>query len=231
MSTDAHSVASSGLGDRAKAPGPRRLYLGAAALAAIVIAAVVILVIKPGGGTSSPKLLNAAVMHRPLTKVYGHVPSYIKIPEPTLPPPATASAAHPDLSQQAGYAVKTTLPHGVTDVFMAGPLLQRSLANNVSTHRVSLNAAVPGTFEVIFSATHGRVPLSKNAFTLITYRGTILHPRMTLANGGPLPAMVPDGKTLKLKMFAKVPEGDGLIRWSPINNKILVGTFWTTEFD
>jgi hypothetical protein len=227
MSTGAQPSASGNFGGRAHLPGPRKAYLAAAAVAAIVIAAVIVLVINSGGTSSSTE----NPFHLPLTKVYGHPAKGIKIPEPPKLPPATASAAHPDLQQQAGYAVAVTLPHGSTDLFMAGPLLPRSLANNVSEHKVSLFAAVPGRFEVTFSATRGSVPLTSRAFTLITYRGVILHPKVTLEDGGPLPARVPDGRTLKLKFTEKVPEGDGLIRWAPIHARILVGTFWTTEFD
>jgi hypothetical protein len=173
----------------------------------------------------------AQPLHLPLTKKYGHPASWIKIPYPTPVPPATASFAHPDLHQQAGSAVTVTLAHGSTHLFMAGPLLARDLANNVSTHKVSLFASVPGKFEVSFSDTRGTVPLSARQFTLITYRGVVLHPKVTLADGGPLPSTVPVGRTLKLTFTQDVPEGDGLIRWAPYEKKILVGTFWTTEFD
>jgi hypothetical protein len=230
MSADAHSMASSGFGGRANKPGPRKLYLGAAAVAAIIIATIAVIAVAPGG-SSPAKVLNAAVADRPLTKVYGHPAKWLKIPYPQKVAQPTASAAHPDLQQQAGYAVAVTLPHGSTQLFMAGPLLSRSLANNVSTHKTSLFAAVPGAFEVQFSSTTGTVPLSVKQFTLITYRGVILHPKVTLADGGPLPATVPDGQTLKLKFTQNVPEGDGLIRWAPFEKEILVGTFWTTEFD
>jgi hypothetical protein len=227
MSTDANLSASSNGGGRAHPSGPQMRFLGAGLVAA-AIAIVVILLINANGG-STPVAGNP--VHLQLTKVYGHPAKSIKIPEPPKIPTATASARHPDLSQQPGYSVTVTLPHGSTHLFMAGPLLSSHLANDVSEHKVSLFASVPGKFEVTFTDSHGTVPLSANALTLITYRGVVLHPTVTLANGGPLPATVPDHKTLKLTMQAKVPEGDGLIRWSPIRNRILVGVFWTTEFD
>jgi hypothetical protein len=231
MSADAHTMASSGLGGRANKPGPRKLYLGAV-LAAIVAAVVVVIAISSGGNsTASRAMLNASVLHLPKTKVYGHPAKWLKIPYPQKLPQPTASAAHPDLQQQAGYAVAVTLPHGSTKLFMAGPLLPRDLANNVSTHKTSLFSSVPGRFEVDFSGTKGTVPLSTQQFTLINYRGVVTHPKVTLANGDPLPATVPVGKTLKLTFVERVPEGDGLIRWAPFEKQILVGTFWTTEFD
>lgn len=229
MSAAAHSM-SSGLGGRANRPGPRKLHLGAAAVAAILVAVVAVIAIAPGG-RSAARSINGSVVNRPLTRVYGHPAKWLKIPYPQPVAPPTASAADPDLQQQAGYAVAVTLPHGSTKLFMAGPLLPRSLANDVSSHTTSLFAAVPGAFEVDFSQTTGTVPLSEKQFTMITYRGVILHPKVTLADGGPLPGTVPDGRTLKLRFIQRVPEGDGLIRWAPFESKILVGTFWTTEFD
>lgn len=229
MSADAHAMASGGLGGRAKKPGPNRLYLGA--VLAAVAAAVIVVIAISSGGSASNRALNASVLHLPRTKVYGHPAKWLKIPYPHKLAQPTASAAHPDLQQQAGYAVKVTLPHGSTNLFMAGPLLSRSLANNVSTHKTSLNSAVPGMFEVQFSGTRGTVPLSTKQFTLINYRGVISHPRVTLADGAPLPSTVPVNRTLKLRFVQRVPEGDGLIRWAPFEKKILVGTFWTTEFD
>jgi hypothetical protein len=230
MSADTQSTASSGSEGRANKPGPRKLYLGAAAAAAIIVAAIAVILIAPGGHSSS-KVLNAEVLNRPLTKVYGHPAKWLKIPYPQKVAQPTASAAHPDLQQQGGGTVAVSLPHGSTDLLMAGPLLPRDLANDVSTHKTSLFANVPGTFEVQFSGTTGTVPLSVKQFTLINYRGVVVYPKVTLADGGPLPASLPDGKTLKLKFIQDVPEGDGLIRWAPFEKKILVGSFWTTEFD
>ncbi len=229
MSADAHSMASSGLGGRANKPGPRKAYVGAIVVA--IAAAVILVVAISGGGSSGKAVLNASVLHLPQTKVYGHPAKWLKIPYPQKVSQPTASAAHPDLQQQAGYAVKTTLPHGSTNLFMAGPLLSRHLANNVSTHKTSLFASVPGSFEVDFSNTKGTVPLSSQQFDLVTYRGVVLHPKVTLADGGPLPSTAPVGKTLKLKFVVDVPEGDGLIRWAPNEKNVLVGVFWTTEFD
>lgn len=228
MSVDART-ASRSFGGQAHTPGPRRLYIGAAIMA-LAIAVIAVIAIAPGGSSSS-LLRNAAVLHRPLTKVYGHVPSYIKIPEPNRVPVATATPTHPVLHQEQGYPVVARLPQGSTRIAMAGPQLAGSLAEKVAQHKVSLLANVPGTFTVQFTATHGTVPLSAGSFTILSQEGTIIVPKVRMADGAPLPSTVPAGKTLNLKLYASVPEGDGTIRWAPTSERILVGFFWTTEFD
>jgi hypothetical protein len=54
---------------------------------------------------------------------------------------------------------------------------------------------------------------------------------VTNAAGGPVPATVGPGQTVKLTLTTSLPEGDGEIRWAPVGNRILVSYFWTLEFD
>ncbi len=205
----------------------RPVHLGAA-LIAITVAVVVVVAIGPGSSSSLP---NAAVLHRPLTKHYGQVPKWLKIPEPAAVTTAVATPARPDLSAMQGYPVAARLPSGSTKIFVEGPSVPGWVSSEASEGRLQAGSLAPSTFNVSFSAVHGTVPLSAGQFTLITYQGKILHPAVRTADGRGLPSTLPSGRTLNLRVSVPVPEGDGSIRWAPNDKTILVSYFWTLEFD
>ena len=225
MTVDAQSVASGQHGGRARRPGPRRAYLGAIVLAG-AIAVIVVLAIRPGAGASAPGLIN-----RPLTRKYGHPASWIKIPEPPKVKLARATAGSPALNAMEGYPVEAKLPTGSARMFVEGPSVPSWVSTESSEGKLVSGQNVPSTFTVSFSSVHGTVPLSAADFTLITYQGKLLHPRVATGDGGALPASLPDGRSFTLRVSAPLTEGDGEIRWAPAGRKILVSYFWTLEFD
>jgi hypothetical protein len=228
MSTDAtHTASGDHRGGRANRPGPRAVYLLAAA-AALVLAAVIVLLIAPGG---SPTSSAAAGFHLQTSSVYGHVPSWDKIPEPAPVKIVTASAAHPDLKAMEGYPVNAKLPAGSVQYSAEGPQVPSWVANEAASAHWKLGETAPSAFYATFTGAKGAVPLSPADFTVITYTGRLLHPHITTAAGGPLPSSVAPGQTVKLKLETSLPEGDGEIRWAPAGGRILVSYFWTLEFD
>jgi hypothetical protein len=216
MTTEAHHVASSHRGGRAHKPGPRKVYLGAA-LIAIGIAVVAVLAISSTGGSSHS---SASVLHH-------------KIVLPALPKQTVlaATAQKPQLSSMEGTPVDAQLASGSSQLFVAGPSVPSWVATQASEGKLVTGSTVPSTFTVSFSQTRGTVPLSADQFTIIDYKGTIVHPKVTTASGGALPANLPAGTTVSLKLTAPVTEGDGAIRWAPDAKHIVVSYFWTLEFD
>lgn len=226
MTTDAHPVASSDRGGQAGRPGPRWIYL-AAAVTAIAVAAVAVLLIKPGGSSSAI----AGPSHLRVATKYGQDRRWLKIPEPPAVTVATASAKAPDLSAMEGYPVTAKLAGGSAQIFVEGPAVPAWVSSDASENKLRSGQSVPATYTVSFSHVAGHVPLSAGAFTLITYQGKILHPRVATANGAALPASLPTHTTMTLRLTTTVPEGDGAIRWAPVGQRILVSYFWTLEFD
>jgi hypothetical protein len=218
MTTDAHSAASSHRGGRAHQPGPRKVYLGAA-LAAIAIAVILVLAIAPSAKhAASPYSIKALDKH-------------ITIPTVPTPTVVTATAQKPDLGAMEGNPVTAQVAGGSSQLFVAGPAVPSWVPAQASAGKLVTGSVVPATFDVSFSGTQGTVALAADQFTLLTYQGKILHPSVKLATGGPLPATLPAGRTLALKVTAPMPEGDGTIRWAPDTRHIVVAYFWTLEFD
>ncbi len=227
MSTDAPQIASGDRkGGRAGRPGPRVIQV-AAAVIALLVAAVAVIAIKPGGPTTG----SLAAGHLQTSSVYGKVPSWDRIPEAPAVKAVIATPRHPDLKAMEGYPVDARFSGGAVRYFAEGPSVPDWVASQASDGQLKEGESVPSTFEVTFTGATGTVPLAADDFTVITYNGKLLHPTVTNASGGALPATVAPAQTVRLKLMTSLPEGDGEIRWAPVGGRILVSYFWTLEFD
>lgn len=222
-----HATSSDDHGGRASMLGRRWAFV-AAAITALVVAAVLVIALKPSSGTGT---INIHGRNLPLTKKLGHPASWIKIPRPAAVTIPIASAASPQLHAMEGYPVNAVLPSGSVQISMEGPAVPSWVSNEASGGHWPAGAAAPSTFYVTLSGAKGTVPLSAADFDVITYSGTLKHPKVVNAAGGALPSSVAPNQALKLKMTTSLPEGDGEIRWAPVGKRILVAYFWTLELD
>lgn len=222
-----HATPSDDHGGRASGPGRRWAFV-AAAVAALAVAAVLVIALKP---SSSSGTINIDGRNLPLTKKLGHPAKWIKIPRPPVVTIAKATAASPQLHAEEGYPVEAELPHGSVQIAVAGPDVPSWAINEANDGKWPAGAAAPSTFDVTFTNAEGTVPLSPADFSVITYTGQLLRPKVANAAGGALPTTIAPGKSINLKLTTSVPEGDGEIRWGPSGKKILVAYFWTLELD
>jgi hypothetical protein len=231
MADDAPHGTSGDLGGgRAFVPGPHGRYYAIAAAAVLAIAVVVFLLVH--SSTSKGGEIDVAGHHEQASTRYGHPPKWEKIPEPPKTQTVTASPAHPQLKAMEGYPVHTTLPGGATTWYsVVGPSIPNWVANEADSGKWRIGETAPSTFELTFSHVSGTVHLSSSDFTVITYTGQLLHPKITTTSGAPMPSTVRTGQSLDLMMKTSLPEGDGELRWAPSGQKILVSFFWTLEFD
>ncbi len=210
-----------GHGGRGFSLGRRWAFLAACG-AALLAAALIVIAIKPGGGSSGT--IDIGGHQLPLTKKFGHPASWIKIPTAPTPTVATATAKAPQLHAIEGYPVRAVLPQGSVQLSVVGPVTPSAPASNAH--------GVRGTFFVTFSAALGAVPLAAKDFTVVTYAGQLLHPKVSTSTGAPLPSHLTPGHQLIVKLTASgIPDGDGEVRWGPVNRRILVAYFWTLEDD
>jgi hypothetical protein len=222
-----HATPSDNHGGRASGPGRRWAFV-AAGVAALAVAAVLVIALRPSGNSST---INIDGRNLPLTKKLGHPASWIKIPRPPAVKVARATAASPQLHAMEGYPVQAELSHGSVQISMAGPAVPNWAINEANEGKWPAGAPAPATFDVTFTSAKGTVPLSRADFSLVTYGGALLVPKVSNAAGGPLPTTIPRGKSITLKLTTSVPEGDGEIRWAPNGKRILVAYFWTLELD
>jgi hypothetical protein len=222
-----HATPSDDHGGRAFRPGRRWAFV-AAAVVALALAAVLVIALKPSG---DPNTINIDGRNLPLTKKLGHPASWIKIPRPPAVTIAKATAAAPQLHAMEGYPVQAQLPHGSVKISVEGPSVPTWATNEATEGKWPAGAPAPGTFNVTFTAAKGTVPLSPADFSVITYTGQLLQPKVVNIAGGPLPTSVAAGKSVTLKLLTSLPEGDGEVRWAPVSKRILVAYFWTLELN
>jgi hypothetical protein len=211
------------IGGRAFGPGPRRRALvGAVALTAAVVAAVVVIVASSGG--SHPQ--NAAA-----SLTYGKIPDWI--PQQTQPSDriVAATGAKPVLAAAEGDTVNAHLRAGSAYVTGVGPSVPNWVQNYAHEGRWPAGSLAPSTFTFTVAAPKGVVPLKAGAFSILTAQGQIVHPAVTLAGGGALPATIKAGKPVNLTLKASLPEGEGSLRWAPDGNRVLVGWMYELELD
>ncbi|MBO0767097.1 MAG: hypothetical protein J2O48_00290 [Solirubrobacterales bacterium] len=198
-----------------------RLRYGALGLGALVVVALVLLLSGAFKGGSGGSSAGAQVK-------YGHPPASVTVAEPPTPTVVTATAAKPDLKAVPGFSVKNQLAGGSAELMAEGPQVPAWFQTQADNDQLQPGEQAPSTFYVNFSSVHGQVPLGANQFSVITYQGKILHPKVTAASGGALPKTVPAGG-IKLKLVTQLPEGDGSIRWAPDGNKIQTSWIWSLE--
>lgn len=203
-------------------PGPRTAF-AMGILVAIVVAATLEVALRSGGG------------HRPLTQArvhrYGDLPSWLPKISNGTPRLEVARASSPILQEEQGYTVRAELRHGVTNVTAAGPEIPSWVASAEQTGKLSDDDSVPGTFVVTLIGATGTVPITAGSFTILTNAGKIVHPKVTLAGGRRVPAVLHAGQHVNLDVRAPVNEGSGSIRWAPLGRRVLVGWIYQVELD
>jgi hypothetical protein len=222
MATDNENTAPfAQIGGRAFGPGPRARLL--AALAAFAVAAAAIVVIVTGGG-SHPHRSAASLK-------YGQIPSWI--PKQAQPSDriVAATAARPVLAAVEGDTVLARLTAGSGYVTAVGPSVPNWVQNYAHSGHWTSASLAPSTFTVTLAQPQGAIPLRAADFSILTSAGEIVHPAVTLSGGGALPATAQAGKPLSLTLNAKLPEGEGALRWGPGGRRVLVAWMYTLELD
>lgn len=210
-------------GGRAFRPGPRRAF-AVAIIAAILIAAILVIALSSGGKQAATGRLHAAAK-------YGHLPSWLPNISSNSQKLEVARSAAPVLREEQGYTVRAELPHGATNITAAGPEVPAWVASDVQSGTWPDEKPVPGKFIVTVIDAQGTVPVAASAFTVLTDAGVIVHPKVTLVGGGPLPAALHPGQHINLAVKGGVTEGSGSIRWAPLGPKVLVGWIYQVELD
>jgi|SRR5579875_292637 len=208
-------------GGRAFGPGPRTA-LAVGLIAAIAVA--VVLAIALGGGHRVGA--RSASVHR-----YGHLPSWLPKISNAGTKPEVARPASPILSEEQGYTVHAELPQGITNITAVGPQIPSWVSSAVQSGSWDDGKPVPGTFIVTVIDAKGTIPVAAGAFTILTDTGRIVHPKVTLAGGGRLPAELHPGQHVNLDVRGDVSEGSGSIRWAPLGRRVLVGWIYQVELD
>jgi hypothetical protein len=224
MATDSENTAPfAQIGGRAFGPGPRARWLAALAAFAVAAAAIVV-ILTAGGGGSHPHSTAASLK-------YGQIPSWI--PKQAQPSDriVAATAARPVLAAVEGDTVLARLTAGSGYVTAVGPSVPNWVQNYAHSGHWTSASLAPSTFTVTLAQPKGAIPLRAADFSILTSAGQIVHPAVTLSGGGALPARVHAGKPLSLTLNAKLPEGEGALRWGPGGKRVLVARMYTLELD
>lgn len=224
MNKDATQAASPGrIGGGTFGSRPRgRLTM---VLAAVVVAAIAVVagMLVGGGGGRSVSARNST---------YGGYPTWLT--ETQLPPVKSsvlqATAAHPKLQAIEGNTVDARLAGAEALITAVGPQPAAWVATAAQEGRLNSGAAVPVTFDVTVIARRGTVPLHASEFSILTAQGQLIHPAVTLA-GKRAPTAVASGQHVNLTLTAKLPEGNGSVRWAPAGTKVLTGWLYELELD
>ncbi len=196
-------------GSRAFGPGSRRARL-------VLLGAV-------GVAVAAGVAAWLAVPHGQASTRYGGLPSWLPQPKTQVGRVVTASASHPWLAIE-GDDVDVRLAHGRVRVNAVGPVVPEE-------GKFPVPATSPCTFTVTLAKARGTVPLSAAAFTVLDERGNLHHPHVLLRGGGALPAAVPPGGRVVLRIHDVLPTGNGQLRWSPGGGKPVVSWDFDVEID
>jgi hypothetical protein len=224
MATDNENTAPlAQIGGRAFGPGPRARLLAALAACAVAVAAIVV-ILTAGGGGSHPHSTAGSLK-------YGQIPSWI--PKQAQPSDriVAATAARPVLAAVEGDTVLARLTAGSGYVTAVGPSVPNWVQNYAHSGHWTSASLAPSTFTVTLAEPKGAIPLTAADFSILTSAGQIVHPAVTLSGGRALPATVRAGKPLSLTLNAKLPEGEGALRWGPGGRRVLIAWMYTLELD
>jgi hypothetical protein len=154
---------------------------------------------------------------------YGGLPAWLpkaKVPVDRL---VHASPAHPWLAIE-GDTVAVRLAAGRALVTAVGPRVPEE-------GKFPVPATSPCTFLVTFAASSGAIPLRSGDFTILDELGHLHHPHITTQGGAPLPADVPTGSGITLRISGVLPTGNGQLRWAPAGAKPVVSWDFDVEID
>jgi hypothetical protein len=195
---------------------------------ALVIAAAAVVLLLPGGGGSTHHRRTVAAA---AGQKYGRIPSWI--PKATQPSDRIVSAttAHPVLAAVEGDTVRADTGAGSGYVTAVGPSVPGWVENYAHNGQWTSSSLAPSTFTLTVAQPKGTIPLKAADFSILTSGGQIVHPAVTLAGGGALPSTVAAGRPLNLTLRAKLPEGEGALRWGPGGKRVLVAWIYALELD
>ena len=154
---------------------------------------------------------------------YGQIPAWLPKPTTKVGRVVTASGAHTWLAIQ-GDVVRVELAAGRVRALAVGPSVPED-------GQFPVPPTSPCTFTVTLSKASGRVPLAASAFTILDERGGLHRPQVRLYGGGPLPAAVRPGTTIRLTVHDVLPTGEGRLRWAPNGGRPIVSWDFDVEID
>jgi hypothetical protein len=214
---------------RATGPGSRAIRAGFSVTLAALVVAIVAIIALGGGSNGHPRHSRAA--SRPETTVlassqgaqsvsqngrpvktsgntYGYIPSWLGSPKVPVGRVVTATTTHPWLAVQ-GDTVRVQLPKARLLATVVGPAVPEE--GNVPVPETS-----PCTFTVTLTSASAPIPIRPIQFAAIDERGTLHTLKVQSVDGGPPPSQVTPGTTVRLKMSAVLPTGEGRLTWTPL---------------
>ncbi|MFZ0091673.1 MAG: hypothetical protein WAL63_19375 [Solirubrobacteraceae bacterium] len=191
--------------------GRRRIAGAAAALgtAALLLGAAALLLGAPAARRSHG--------------TYGAIPSWIPKSNVTVGRIVTATPAHPWLAIE-GDTVRVELAAGATMMTSVGPQVPEE-------GQFPVPQTTPCRFVVTFAAVHGSIPLSRRAFSFLSEHGHGTAARVALRGGGRLPSRITSGAPVTLSVSARLPTGNGELRWAPDGTAPVASWDFDVEID
>jgi hypothetical protein len=214
---------------RPTGPGSRAVRAGVAVtLGALVVAVVAITTLgggasghpRPGRSASRPETavrassqgaLSVSQIERPVKtsgNTYGYIPAWLGRPKVPVGRVVTATTTHPWLAVQ-GDTVRVQLPKARLLATVVGPAVPEE-------GEVPVPETSPCTFTVTLTSASAPIPIRPTQFAAIDERGTIHTLEVQSLDGGPPPNQVTPGATVRLKMSAVLPTGEGRLTWAPL---------------
>lgn len=177
------------------------------ALAALVLTGCGI----PGGHTASSA-----------DDTYGGLPTFL--PRQSFAPDSvlTGTAARPALTTE-GDGVQVMLPDASVLATVTGP--------EVPGEGLPYQAdATTCTWTVTLTGASAPVPIVIADFTLIDHLGLVYHPTVVPGSKAP-PATLAPGHSVTFQLRAVMAVGEGLMRWAPVDKKIVASWDFEVEND
>ncbi len=158
----------------------------------------------------------------PADQSYGGLPSFL--PKPSFTPDSvlTGTAARPALTTE-GDGVRVGLPRASVLATVTGPEVPGEglpFQTNATTC----------TWTVTLTAASAPVPIVIADFTTLDHEGRVYHP--TVVPGSPVPpATVTPGHPVTFELRTVMEVGEGLLRWAPVDKKIVASWDFEVEND
>jgi hypothetical protein len=140
---------------------------------------------------------------------YGYIPAWLGTPKVPVGRVVTATPTHPWLAIQ-GDTVRVQLPNARVLATVVGPAVPEE-------GNVPVPATSPCTFTVTLTSASAPIPIGPKQFTAIDERGELHTLTVRNLDGGPPPTRVTPGTTVRLKMSAVLPTGEGRLMWAPLH--------------
>lgn len=214
---------------RATRPGSRAIRAGLAATLAALVVAIVAITALGGGSNGHPRHGRAAPgpetavrassqgaqpvsqNQRPVKtsgNTYGYIPAWLGRPKVPVGRVVTATTTHPWLAVQ-GDTVRVQLPNARLLATVVGPAVPEE-------GKVPVPKTSPCTFTVTLTSASAPIPIRPRQFAAIDERGVIRTLKVQRLDGGAAPSQVTPGTTVRLKMSAVLPTGEGRLMWAPL---------------